>query len=83
MQILSKNLRLPELLNCEKDDGICLVLVEHLNVINALSGYTKKYQEVGLGLALAKKYMDLCHARIEVASEKGVGTTFTLKFRKM
>lgn len=46
-------------------------------------GYTKKYQGVGLGLALTKRYLDLCHAEIEVKSEKGVGSSFTMFFKKV
>ncbi len=46
-------------------------------------GYTKKYQGVGLGLALTKRYLDLNEIPIEVESKKGVGTTFTLQFKKI
>ncbi|MFQ6613053.1 MAG: PAS domain S-box protein, partial [Fidelibacterota bacterium] len=45
-------------------------------------GYTKKYQGVGLGLALVKRYLEICRADIEVKSEKGAGSTFILKFPK-
>lgn len=43
-------------------------------------GYTRKYEGNGLGLALVKKYCDLNSIEINVASKKGRGTTFTLKF---
>ncbi|MCH7731279.1 MAG: PAS domain S-box protein [Candidatus Marinimicrobia bacterium] len=46
-------------------------------------GYTKKYQGVGLGLALVKKYLEFCNASIEVKSKKGVGSTFTITFKKI
>ncbi|MCB2203991.1 PAS domain S-box protein [bacterium] len=43
-------------------------------------GYTKKYQGLGLGLALAKRYVELNNGRIEVESEKNKGSKFTLVF---
>ncbi|MDT8323608.1 MAG: PAS domain S-box protein [Bacteroidota bacterium] len=43
-------------------------------------GYTKKYQGLGLGLALAKRYTELNDGRIEVESAKHRGSTFTLYF---
>ncbi|MFQ6607321.1 MAG: ATP-binding protein [Fidelibacterota bacterium] len=46
------------------------------------SGYTKKFQGVGLGLALTKQYLELCNTAIAVESEQGVGSTFTLTFPK-
>jgi len=46
------------------------------------SGYTKKYQGIGLGLALAKRFLDLNNVNIDVESQKGIGTTFTLIFPK-
>ncbi len=36
----------------------------------------------GLGLALVKRVIDILHAEIEVFSEQGVGTTFTVRMRK-
>ncbi len=45
-------------------------------------GYTKKYQGIGLGLALVKRHADLNRIKIDVQSTKGVGTTFTLTFQK-
>ncbi|RMF09247.1 MAG: sensor histidine kinase [Candidatus Neomarinimicrobiota bacterium] len=46
------------------------------------TGYTKKFQGVGLGLALVKRYCDLNQVDIDVFSQKGVGSTFTLTFKK-
>jgi PAS domain S-box-containing protein len=44
------------------------------------SGFAKKYQGVGLGLALAKRYFDLNDVSIHVSSRKNEGTIFTIKF---
>ncbi len=46
------------------------------------TGYTKKYQGVGLGLALVKRYCSLNNVDIDVFSKKGVGSTFTLTFKR-
>ncbi len=43
-------------------------------------GYSKKYQGIGLGLALTKRYIDLIGADIQVESKKGQGTTFEVTF---
>ncbi|MBC8193283.1 MAG: HAMP domain-containing histidine kinase [FCB group bacterium] len=43
-------------------------------------GYTKKFQGVGLGLALTKRYLDLNGVELDLESQKDVGTTFTLTF---
>lgn len=45
-------------------------------------GHTKKYQGIGLGLALTKRYLERIGARIEVSSQKGQGTTFKLSFQQ-
>lgn len=42
------------------------------------SGYGRQYQGAGLGLPLAKKLLDLMHARIEIASKRNVGTTVSI-----
>jgi len=44
------------------------------------SGYSKKYQGVGLGLSLTKRYLDLNHVGVTIQSEQGKGTMFTLQF---
>ncbi|MFQ6609423.1 MAG: ATP-binding protein [Fidelibacterota bacterium] len=43
-------------------------------------GFNKKYQGIGLGLAIAKRTFDLHNIDVTVESKKGTGTTFTLKF---
>ncbi len=44
------------------------------------TGYTRKFEGNGLGLALVKSYLDLLKAEIKVESEKGRGTTFSILF---
>lgn len=44
------------------------------------TGYSRKYEGNGLGLALTKKYAEINKVDIRVISKKGVGTTFTLIF---
>ncbi len=44
------------------------------------TGYTRKFEGNGLGLALVKSYLDLLKAEINVSSEKGKGTTFSIIF---
>lgn len=45
------------------------------------SGYTRKYEGNGLGMALVKQYCDLNNADISVESVKGEGTEFTVTFK--
>jgi PAS domain S-box-containing protein len=44
------------------------------------TGYSRPFEGLGLGMSLVKEYLQLNHATIEVESEKGVGTTFTITF---
>ncbi|MBZ0181177.1 MAG: PAS domain S-box protein [Melioribacteraceae bacterium] len=46
------------------------------------TGYTRKFEGTGLGLALVKNYVALNKGEISVQSKKGEGTAFTLKFNK-
>ena len=46
-------------------------------------GYTRTYEGVGLGLSLVKKFLSLLGADISVRSKKGVGTTFTITFKRL
>ncbi|MCF8242308.1 MAG: PAS domain S-box protein [Melioribacteraceae bacterium] len=45
-------------------------------------GYTRKFEGNGLGLALVKKYCAINNAEINVESEKGRGSTFTVRLPK-
>jgi signal transduction histidine kinase len=44
------------------------------------TGYTRKYEGLGLGLALVKKYLDLLGTEIHVVSEKERGSVFSIRF---
>ncbi|MCL5028431.1 MAG: PAS domain S-box protein [Bacteroidetes bacterium] len=44
------------------------------------TGYARRYEGVGLGLALVKNYLNLLNAEIFVKSEKGKGSVFTVTF---
>jgi signal transduction histidine kinase len=39
------------------------------------SGYNRSYQGAGLGLPLAKRFLDLMNGRIKISSTRGAGTT--------
>ena len=47
------------------------------------TGYSRKYEGNGLGLALVKKYVELINAEIKVCSKKGAGSTFTVIFNQI
>ncbi len=44
------------------------------------TGYSRRYEGVGLGLALVKNYAHLIHAKITVESEKNKGSVFRIIF---
>jgi signal transduction histidine kinase/CheY-like chemotaxis protein len=44
------------------------------------SGYTRRFEGNGLGLALTRSYLQLNSASISVQSQKGQGSTFTIAF---
>jgi len=46
------------------------------------SGYTRSYDGMGLGLALAKSYLELNKFHISFESEKNFGTKFTVKLNQ-
>ena len=43
-------------------------------------GLTRRFEGVGLGLSLVRKYLELNGADIAVASQKHRGSTFTIRF---
>jgi protein-histidine pros-kinase len=65
-----------------KDTGIGISQDFFPKLFSAFSqeseGYTKKFQGLGLGLALAKRYTEMNDGRIDVKSTKGKGSTFTV-----
>jgi len=77
----------------ELDDKICVDIKDtgigmSKDFINNLfkpftqedGGYTRKFEGNGLGLALVKNYCELNNAEINVKSEKGKGSIFTVAF---
>ena len=46
------------------------------------SGYSRKYDGNGLGLAMVKSYCEMNRAEIEIESEKNIGSEFRILFRK-
>jgi PAS domain S-box-containing protein len=45
-------------------------------------GLTRKYEGMGLGLTITKKFVELIDGKISIESEQGLGTTITLMFPK-
>jgi PAS domain S-box-containing protein len=46
-------------------------------------GHTRQFEGTGIGLALARKYLELNGARLAVQSEKAKGSVFTIHFPKV
>ncbi|MCH8494678.1 MAG: response regulator [Balneolales bacterium] len=44
------------------------------------TGNTRKYEGAGIGLHIAKRFLDILDARITVESKVGVGTSFVMSF---
>ena len=44
------------------------------------TGYSRRYEVVGLGLALVKNYIKLINGKILVGSVKNMGSVFTVIF---
>jgi len=69
-----------------KDTGIGISQIYLPKLFNPFTqeegGYSRKFEGNGLGLALVKNYADLIGVDIQVKSQKGEGTTFTLIFKK-
>ena len=45
------------------------------------TGYSRRFEGTGLGLALVKNYVEINNGEISVTSRKGRGTTFTVVFK--
>jgi PAS domain S-box-containing protein len=69
-----------------QDTGIGISEEYLPNLFKAFSqedtGYTRRFEGNGLGLALVKNYCDINEAIINVESTKGVGSKFTVTFKK-
>jgi len=67
-----------------KDTGIGMSKEYQEQMFNVFSqestGYTKNFQGMGLGLALAHRYITLIKGKINFESEQDVGSTFTMQF---
>jgi signal transduction histidine kinase/ActR/RegA family two-component response regulator len=65
-----------------KDTGLGMEEEFQMHLFEAFrqesSGYGRSYQGAGLGLPLAKRLLDLMHARIQISSKGGLGTTVSL-----
>lgn len=70
-----------------KDTGIGMSKDYLPKIFEAFSqenaGNTNKYGSTGLGMAITKSIVDMMNGKIEVDSEKGVGTTFNLTITLM
>lgn len=68
-----------------KDTGIVISNEYMPRMFEAFSqettGYSRRFEGNGLGLALVKKYVEINDAEIEVESTKGIGTQFVVKFK--
>ncbi len=75
-----------ELFVSVKDTGIGISREFLPHLFNSFSqeyqGYTRKFEGNGLGLALAKKYCEINNADIIVDSTKGIGSEFTVVFKR-
>lgn len=45
-------------------------------------GYSRSFEGVGLGLALARRFLEINGATIGITSKKNVGTTVTIQFKR-
>lgn len=85
VSIVAKN-HTEEIIVTIQDTGIGMSEEYLSNLFQAFSqesaGHTKRFQGVGLGLALTKRYLELNEVVIEVTSKQDVGTTIKLVFPK-
>jgi PAS domain S-box-containing protein len=58
-----------------KEDNLSGIFNPFIQIDNKL---TRKYEGSGLGLSISQKLMELLHGTIDVKSEVGVGSTFTI-----
>ena len=79
-------------LNTEVVDGSVIIIIEDTGIgmskeyqehmFNVFSqestGYTKNFQGIGLGLALAHRYLSLINGKITFVSQRDVGSKFTV-----
>ncbi|MBI9035514.1 MAG: response regulator [Bacteroidales bacterium] len=67
-----------------KDTGVGIDEAYLPNVFEAFRqeslGYSRAYQGAGLGLPLAKRFVELMNGRIEIESKKAVGTLISIYF---
>jgi signal transduction histidine kinase len=74
----------PYLEVCDTGAGIDADYLPHM--FEAFSqenpGLNRKFEGVGLGLSLVRKYLELNGAQIAVKSEKGKGSRFTISFAR-
>ncbi len=70
-----------------QDTGIGISQDYLPNIFNEFSqesqGFTKKYQGIGLGMAITKRHLDINNIHVEVHSKKNKGTTFSLFFKNL
>ena len=64
----------------DNGSGINRTIVDHIFKRFYRSRFSQDTQGIGLGLPLAKAVVEAHHGTIEVDSELGKGTTFTLNF---
>ena len=66
------------------DTGIGMEAEQQRKIFEAFtqvdSSTTRKYGGTGLGLPITKHYMEMMHGSVELQSELGKGSTFTLRF---
>jgi PAS domain S-box-containing protein len=69
-----------------RDTGVGIDAAYLPHIFDAFSqenpGLTRRFEGVGLGLSLVRKYLELNGAELKVTSEKGRGSTFTIHFTR-
>ncbi len=67
------------------DTGIGISKEYHSQIFKPFTqedtGYTRRFEGNGLGLALTKEYCEINNSKISFISEQGRGSTFTVKFK--